>query len=514
MRPFFFYLAVLLLWLRLPAQGQYFNNRYPALSGTQSYLGPALAIDSGFVLSGSVNDIGPNQRRAQQLRFLTPDGQTRRLRQFAHPTISYYGPFLQGLVRATGGGYAMVGGALGPGISYALLWRFNALGDTLWKRNYRDPAVAQTPAHGMCRTLDGGYALVGVAVRRRPTGDQYQQAMLLRVDSAGTLLWRRYYGNQDETTTYFVTATPDGGFLLSGHARTPIYGRTSRTYLLKVDAAGNPLWQKLLGDSTVLNGIGPTLVTRDGHYLLAAAAGRPRVGGNARGRPVLYQFTPAGALRWQREIGPVRRSASQDAIFELPDGSFVGGGQWGREDSLGTNQVAFEAYAYKVCANGDSVWMRGYRRLNAPSSDNYLNSFCQTPNGGFLGTGYVFARPPDTGTSDGWAFRIDSMGYLVAGGAPPARVCPRPTVGLPGGATEAGAVSVYPNPSATGVFWLAGGGGAEAVVTDALGRVVRRQVVATGNGPAPLDLSAAPPGVYLLRLRRPDGRLSTFKLLR
>ncbi len=392
-----------------------------------------------------------------------------------------------------------------------MLWRFNALGDTLWTRTYVAPDP--TIAYGMCRTLDGGYALVGTTLRRRPTGDQYQQAMLLRVDSAGTLLWRRYYGNQDETTTYFVTATPDGGFLLSGYARTPLFAPHSSSYLLKVNAAGTPLWQKLVGDSTVINGAGPVLVTRDGNYLLPAIEGQPFIYNYRRGPQSLYKFTPAGQLLWHRTLGPTRTIPAALAAVELADGAVVVAGQ--QNDTIDRRVGVTEAFAYKVCADGDSVWFRTYRYLNGPRSDNYFSGFCAAPNGGFLGTGYLFATPPDTGTSDGWAFRIDSMGYLMAGGAPPARVCPRPTgVGLPGGATEAAAVSVYPNPSATGVFTLAGAGGAEAVVTDALGRVVRRQSVAAGTGPAPLDLSGAPPGVYLLRLRWGDGRAVTFKLLR
>ncbi len=409
----------------------------------------------------------------------------------------------------------MPGTGAGAGQAMALLWRFNALGDTLWLRNYRDPDVAQTPAYGMCRTLDGGYALVGVAVRRRPTGDQYQQAMLLRVDSAGTLLWRRYYGNQDWTNTRFVTATPDGGFLLSGNASTPIYADHSYFYLLKVDAGGNPVWQKLLGDSTVVNAAGPTLVTRDGNYLLPAIEGQPFIYNYRRGRQALYKFTPAGQLLWQRTLGPTRTIPAALAAVELADGAVVVAGQQNDTVALTRSSGVTEAFAYKVCADGDSVWFRTYRHLNGPRSDNYFSGFCAAPNGGFLGTGYLFANAPDTGTSDGWAFRIDSMGYLMAGGAPPARVCPRLTgLGLPGGATEAAAVSVYPNPSATGVFTLAGAGGAEAVVTDALGRMVRCQTVVAGSSPVPLDLGAALRGVYLLRLRWPDGRAVTFKLLR
>ena len=90
-------------------------------------------------------------------------------------------------------------------------------------------------------------------------------------------------------------------------------------------------------------------------------------------------------------------------------------------------------------------------------------------------------------------------------------------VGLPEDvAASAPAVSVFPNPSATGRFTVRVAEGAPAgaayAVLDATGRTV-----ATGRLNEPqtaLDLRAAPTGVYALRLRWPDGRALTRRLVR
>ncbi len=498
-----------------PARAQYFHDRYADVGGRQSYLGPAVATDSGFVVSGQVNDYGANQRPAIQLRGLTPDGRTRWLRTYWRAGAAYYGPLIQGLLPIAGGGYAMNGTGVFPDtggngtVAIPMLWRFTAQGDTLWTRRY--PGAVSASGWGMCATSDGGYVLVGAAFPRRPNGTQYQQAMLLRVDAAGNVVWQRYYGTHDRTWTALVTATPDGGFLVTGDVRTPVLARQSQSYVLKVDAVGVVQWQKFLGDATVLNGAGASVVTRDGNYVVAANAGRPLI--NDRGRQSLYKFRPDGTQVWHRELGPVRSLPVSGTALELADGSLVVAGSIGREDSLGTNDVRYEAFAYKVCADGDSVWYRTYRLLNGPRSDHYLQGFCAAPNGGFLGTGFLFPYLPDTGTSDGWAFRTDSLGYLIAGGAPPARICPRPTwLGVAPDAGGAG-VSVYPNPSASGRYTLGGAGGAQAEVRDALGRLVYRQAVRAGAETA-LDLSAAPPGLYLLRLRWGAEKTVIIKLVR
>ncbi|GAA4010877.1 hypothetical protein GCM10022408_24000 [Hymenobacter fastidiosus] len=74
------------------------------------------------------------------------------------------------------------------------------------------------------------------------------------------------------------------------------------------------------------------------------------------------------------------------------------------------------------------------------------------------------------------------------------------------------AVSVYPNPSATGLFTRAPGRETTLVtgayvVTDAPGRVVRRQSAepANANGPRRVDLRTQPAGVSSLRPDTPRG---------
>lgn len=72
------------------------------------------------------------------------------------------------------------------------------------------------------------------------------------------------------------------------------------------------------------------------------------------------------------------------------------------------------------------------------------------------------------------------------------------------------AVSVYPNPSASGRFTLDAAQepallAAPLTVTDALGRVVLRQAVASAAGRRVVDLGQRPAGVYSLRLDTPRG---------
>ena len=86
-------------------------------------------------------------------------------------------------------------------------------------------------------------------------------------------------------------------------------------------------------------------------------------------------------------------------------------------------------------------------------------------------------------------------------------------------ALPASALVVWPNPAADGRFRVRltpeGGavGAAEVRIYDALGREVARQALAAGEPETLLDLSAAPAGVYLLRLTLADGRTAVRRLV-
>ena len=85
-------------------------------------------------------------------------------------------------------------------------------------------------------------------------------------------------------------------------------------------------------------------------------------------------------------------------------------------------------------------------------------------------------------------------------------------LGVDEDAVLADAVSVWPNPSTTGAFTLRAPAGATYTVVDATGRAV---AAGTATGPeTALDLRAHATGVYALRLRWPDGRSLTRRLVR
>jgi len=83
---------------------------------------------------------------------------------------------------------------------------------------------------------DGSIVAAG-ATRNIPT--QSQSGFLLKISAEGDSLWSRIYDrNPDKTDLFYsISATMDGGFVMSGFARRPD-GSNQDVWILKVDSLG------------------------------------------------------------------------------------------------------------------------------------------------------------------------------------------------------------------------------------------------------------------------------------
>ncbi len=496
----------LLYWLTtLVAHGQYFNNRYFNVGSTlQSGLTSILPTDSGYVSIGQSSNYPSVPSTALVLRFLNPNGQQRRVKYFGNAGDYYFSNFRNSLISLAPGGYAA-----SVTSNYPMLWRFNAAGDTLWTKSY-GPQLNRIVYNG-CYLPGRGYALVGTAQMAINPYDG--DVLLIRTDTAGNKLWEHTYhaAFADDATT--VAATPDGGFLLGGSVRYTGGFSNYDGLVLKVDSLGREQWRRVFG-GRYYDGNAHVTVLADGTYLVGMGLTVRVSTGFTERRIALYKLNPLdGSTRSQRLYGPPLYGTQVFALHELADGSLVVAG--GTADTTNARPIGNGfpvGFALKLCADGDSVWYHAYRQLAGGFSENYLRDLRPTPDGGFVGCGFLIPHAPDTGSADGWVFKLDSAGYLQAGGTPPTRVCPRPQVGLPHDEAAAQPVAVWPNPAPDGRFTLQAPGATTYTVADALGREVAQGTMRAGENA--LDLSRHPSGLYRLRLTWPDGRLVTRRLMR
>jgi len=151
-------------------------------------------------------------------------------------------------------------------------------------------------------TIDGGIAVAGT------TGEDL---LVLKQDRDMAEEWRKVYGTGNRDSARAVIQTSDGGYLVGGTSDLP--GRNgSDVQLLRLDAAGNLLWDATLGSPPLYNDVYFMSEAPGGDYTVIVTPGEVVFDreGNVIGEKVLNISAPivktadggyvSGAVRYHR----------------------------------------------------------------------------------------------------------------------------------------------------------------------------------------------------------------------
>lgn len=159
--------------------------------------------------------------------------------------------------------------------------KLDAAGHQQWDKTYggdkNDMMTALQP------TQDGGYVLGGY-VQTGSDGDITGtnkggwDYWVLKLDAAGDKQWDQSFGGRDQDLLTCLQQTQDGGYLLGGHSDSDSNGDKSGDnrggsdyWVLKLDAAGNKVWDKTFGGQNT-DRMTTLLQASDGSYLLAGSS--------------------------------------------------------------------------------------------------------------------------------------------------------------------------------------------------------------------------------------------------
>ena len=204
---------------------------------------------------------------------------------------------LSSLQEVTGGGFILAGSSSSPastnspadgtktspnygGYDFWIV-RLDAAGNQLWDKSYGGSAADGESNVQIRQTSDGGFIVggdssSGVSGNRTNASFGGSDYWVLRLDASGNKLWERVLGGAgfDELTD--LAQTSDGGFLLAGLSDSGVSGNKSSTnyglsdfWLVRLDAGGNKLWDQNYGGSNQDGFFNASLrATSDGGWLL------------------------------------------------------------------------------------------------------------------------------------------------------------------------------------------------------------------------------------------------------
>jgi hypothetical protein len=133
-----------------------------------------------------------------------------------------------------------------------------------------------------CETSDGGYAILGTTKSSDGDVDSLRGATdlwLLKLDAAGNLLWQKTFGSPFSEKAMSVIATENNELLLFGGSNgaggdIPFHNGGQFTFdwiVIKTDSAGNKKWCKVYGGSDGEDNIGKLVCIGDSYYIASAS---------------------------------------------------------------------------------------------------------------------------------------------------------------------------------------------------------------------------------------------------
>jgi hypothetical protein len=307
----------------------------------------------------------------------------------------YGGPGFESLwacTPVTNGRYLIAGTTTGTVNGPQDFWikLLNAVGTSIWTKTYG------SPNDDVCtysiQTSDGGFMAVGWrgAIGASPAG-----AWMIKMDANGDSLWTRLIGNTIDAGFYFVQQTSDGGYILAGSLRTSVESGWNG-WLVKTDSLGQVQWERSYGGPDVEDFISVAIAS-DGGYLAAGETGSYGAGSYDGW---ILKTNANGDSLWSRTYG----TALTEGFYTAPRTTDNGYLLTGYRDSLwtvGTNDWMI----VKTDLLGNPIWTKYYGN---PNAEDVPWQGTEIPGNGYIVAGYF--EYPDSNGIDMVGLRLNANG--------------------------------------------------------------------------------------------------------
>lgn len=239
--------------------------------------------------------------------------------------------------------------------SDVLLIKINSSGDTIWTRTYG--GVDADYGKNIISTSDGNLLIAGKteSFGAGTFGDIY----LLKLNTDGEILWTMSYPDQDQEVPFHLFETKNGEYLVTGTNEDNNQYR--ELYLLKISSAGQLVWNKKIGPPTWKWGYS-TIEIQSGDLLTCG-----KHTSNGFNKVLAVKTNSQGKVIWEKEFGINNLSEEGCSIKQNYDGTFTIAGR-SFDQSTGLTDLIL----LKIDQNGDLVWRKIIEKLSFQSGINLI----------------------------------------------------------------------------------------------------------------------------------------------
>jgi hypothetical protein len=221
---------------------------------------------------------------------------------------------------------------------------------------------------------------------------------LLKVSTAGNIIWSKNYGGTDTEKNSYVSVCTDGGFIMTGYTLQVGTNNFSDLFLVRTDSDGNLSWSESIGGSKDDQGWYVTQ-TNDGGFISVGSTKSFNGSGNWDG--YMVKVNSAGAMQWEKIMG----GTGSDYFLGMSktnDGGYIIAGET-LTKSFGSSDI----WLVKTNSAGDSLWTRQYGK----TTEDAGNTVIQTADGGYIVAGDMHVNP-NAGDHNACLLKTDSDGTM------------------------------------------------------------------------------------------------------
>lgn len=295
------------------------------------------------------------------------------------------------------GGYVLCGTTLSYGNAEEVqLTKIDATGNVIWSKTYG--TVGGDAGNIVLQSADSGLVVCGLSNSGSAGGFD---AMLMKTDASGNLLWTKLYGSSGFETTGFMQPVSDGGFILAGN--TSAFGAGADALIIRTDANGDTLWTKIF--QTPIADVAASVTTDlNGNFY---ACGRSGDSPSQTASIFLTKLDDNGDSLWTKyyndtawnEFDDVKITSQNELIF------------CGASTSSGND---FDALIAKADTNGNIIWNRS---LTGYALDALYNVIEKSP-GLYASIGFAnsfgFGHPEGSDSSNSVLVNFNDAGDTLS----------------------------------------------------------------------------------------------------
>ena len=292
--------------------------------------------------------------------------------------------FPQSAVQAADGDIVICGSIIPTGRfdQDALLMKVTAAGSMVWTWTSANPGIEE---QFLCvDVLDDGYAAGG---ERRQGADS--DGLIARFNAGGGLLWQDHYGTPADDRLNGI-AHDAGGLVLAGIKHysldTLIDGVIvtlidKNAFLVRTDLSGTQQWQRTWGGTLADDAAADVIGRTDGSFVWSGYTdtyplGDTTVHGEHFRHVSAMAINANGDMLWGTTYGDTLRNRQGWTVLQASNNDLLLAG----ENELGHRS---NALAIRTGSTGTLLWERTY----AVQRNDRLEDLLLMPDGGFIGTG-------------------------------------------------------------------------------------------------------------------------------